>query len=178
MLRRPKHRVQQRRAKLDAGLRALPHMAARMEIVIIARREFQPPEVVRHRFPGKRPQAVLFRAGIQGIGRMRDETHDLILLREGEERVHVFRVDFLRLAAARIAREKSEHVRAQFLRFLPHREIPARRRKMIPDMQRFHNILSNHFRVCDSIVANPARNVEGFIFARVFFVANKNAPSR
>ena len=46
---------------------------------------------------------------------------------------------------------------------------------MIPDMQRFNNILSNHVYICSSIVANPARNVEGFIFVRCFFPNKKCA---
>ena len=146
VLRRPKHRVQERRAELDARLRPLSDMAARMEVVVIARRELHATEVVRHRLPGEGPQAVLFCAGIQRIGSVRDEAHDLVFLREREERVHVLRVDFLRLAAARVAGKKGERVRAQFLRFLSHGQVPARGGKMISDMQRFHAaFLSNRF---------------------------------
>ena len=110
-------------------------MTARMEIIIISRREFHAAEIVRHCLPGEGPQAVLFRAGVQSIGGMRDEAHDFIFFRECEKRVYILRVDFLRFAAARIAREKREYVRVQFFCFLSHCDIPARRRKMITDMQ-------------------------------------------
>ena len=142
MLLRPEHRVERRRDELDAARRALPHMAARMEIVEIPRRRLEPREIIRERLPRERPQRRLRRAGVQRIGRVRDDRAEALRARERAKRRHILRIERLRAPAARIAREKRERARAERDRLAPHRLISLRGRHMRPDVKCLHPVSS------------------------------------
>ena len=142
MLLRPEHRVERRRDELDAARRALPHMAARMEIVEIPRRRLEPREIIRERLPRERPQRRLRRAGVQRIRRVRDDRPESLRARERAKRRHVLCSERLRAAAARIAREKRERIRAERDCLAPHRLVALRGRHMRPDVKWLHPVSS------------------------------------
>ena len=117
------HMVELRRDKLDAALRALPDMAAGVEIIKLVRRLLHAHEVVRHHRLSKRPQIFFPRAGIHRIRRMGDNRAEGVFLHQIAQPRRIVGIDVLRLAAARIARKEGKRRSIEIERRLAHRLI-------------------------------------------------------
>ena len=129
--------------KLDAGVDPLPHVRPGMEVVVVARKRLEPFEILVHGLERELAGALLGRAGVVGIGGVRDEFAEPVLIHEVDEPRDVSRVEFLGLAAARVAGEERKGVRPDRDRRLPHRGIAFGRGQMASDGQ--HGKRSSRF---------------------------------
>ena len=84
----------------------------------------KPPKVIQHRFPRERAQAFVRCAGVERIGRMRDDGADPVLCRKRAVRRKIRRIKRLRRAAARVSREELERIRADGNGFFSHVQKP------------------------------------------------------
>ena len=137
-----RHRLEQKRGRLvgaqhlvervddhfDAGVGALPCMASRVHVVKLARRFFHSHEIVRQRCTRKVARFGILRAGVESVGRVRQDARDAMCRGELVERGHVGGIDCLRLAPARVAREELERVRANRDGVFRHRQKALRDR--------------------------------------------------
>ena len=114
-------------------------MAAGMEIVKIAGQMRKLPKVIQHRFPRERAQALVRCAGVERIGRMRDDRADSVLCRKRTVRRKIRLIKRLRRAAARVAREELERIRTDGNGFFSHVQKPFRRGKVASNL--LHRIL-------------------------------------
>ncbi len=79
--------------ELDAALDALPHMGARMEIVVGAREHLEAPQILGHSLERERPRALLRGARVVRIGRVRDERTHAMLVHERPKRRDVVEIE-------------------------------------------------------------------------------------
>ena len=105
--------IQQAGDELDAPGGSLAHMASRVKVVEIPRRALQPPQVICHGFPGKYPQVFLGCAGIQGVGGMRHQRSDPLVLFKFQKGGQILFVNVLGPSAPGIPGEKGKHIRPQ-----------------------------------------------------------------
>ena len=113
---RPQHPVQQAADQLNARWDALAHMAAGMEIVVVARHILQPGQVLGKSPEGKVPHIVLSAAGVQGIGGVSHHGPHLMGTAKCTERRHVRLVQGLHTAAPGIAGEQRKGTAPQRIR--------------------------------------------------------------
>ena len=104
----------------DANLRALPGVAAGVEVVIIPRQILHPQQIIRHSHPGKFPGVLILGAGIDGVGGVGHQRAEVMLPQQLHKRLSVRRVNGLGPAAPGIAREKLKGVCADGQRGLSH----------------------------------------------------------
>ena len=108
-----KHREIQRLSNFpDSLVNSLPDVASWMEIIVVPRHIFHAPEVVLHRIARKLERLFLFCAGVQRIGRVRDDAAKLSCMLHLHKRRRIQRVNVLGRAASGVAGKKLKGVRA------------------------------------------------------------------
>ena len=122
---REEHLIEQRGDLLDTRVDALPDVAAGVEIVKLTGRVLHALQVVGKGHARKLCHVRLGRAGVERVGRVRDQPVDARAGALGVKDCDVCVLNGLGAAAAGIAREKRERVCAQRLGALCHGEIPA-----------------------------------------------------
>ena len=121
--------------QVDSRFDALPDVAAGMEIVEIAGRQFHAQQVICKNLAGKLARPLILGAGVQRIRRMRHERAQPPVPLHLYERGGVRRVGAFCCAAARIAREELKSVRADRQRGFSHCSVALRRGQMAAQIQ-------------------------------------------
>ena len=110
----------------DGNLARLADSAAGMHVVQLMRRLLHTAEVLGQHHEREIARLLLVGGGVQRVRRVRQDALDAMLGRIGGKGRDVFRVDGLRTAAARVAREELERVGVDGHGVLRHVEIALR----------------------------------------------------
>ena len=127
---------------LNARVDALPDVAAGVEIIELAGRVLHALQVVGKGHARKLRHVRLGRAGVERVGRVRDQPVDARVGAFGVKGRNVCVLNGFGAAAAGIAREERKRICAQRLRALCHGEIPAGRGNVAADSE--HTITSKN----------------------------------
>ena len=123
---RLQHGVQGGCNLLYTRLDALLHMRTGMHVVQLMRRLLHTAEALGQHHEREIARLLLVGGGVQRVRRVRQDALDAMLGRIGGKGRDVFRVDGLRTAAARVAREELERVGVDGHGVLRHVEIALR----------------------------------------------------
>ena len=116
-----KHREIQRLSNFpDSLVNSLPDVASGVEIIVVPRHIFHASEIVLHRIARKLERLFLLRAGVQRIGRMRDNAADFSRILHLHKRRRVSGDDLLCSAPSGVAGKKLKGVRADGQRHPSH----------------------------------------------------------
>ena len=110
----------------NSGVRALSGVAAGVEVIEVSRQIFHPREVIGERLARELARAIVLRAGVDGVRRVRHDRAEALRRQQRAQRRRVRGVDGLGAGAARVAGEKLERRRADAPRRLAHSEKTAR----------------------------------------------------
>ena len=156
---RPEDGVEPLGDQVDAGLDALAHMAAGVEVVELPRQVLQPPEVVRHGLPGEEAVLLLRAAEVQDVGGVCHDGAEAALRQQVPEGGRVRLVQSFGLASSWVAGEELKGVRPQLQRLAAHGREALGGGQVTADIQ--HDATSRaHVRICgqqDTMAAQPER---------------------
>ncbi len=119
---RRQHLVERLTDERDARVCTLPHMTARVEVVVVAGQQLQTLQVLRHRPASEVNYLRLLGAQVHGVGGMGHQPAKAMLAHERSQIGYVLLVHGLRVAASGIAREERECGGSNRDRRLAHRE--------------------------------------------------------
>ena len=127
--------VKHLRDQPNARLHTLLHMAAGVKIEHRTRDMRKPLKVLAHRAVCEIAHLRVRRSSVERIGRMRQHRREVMRLHEIIQRLRVRQIKGLHAAAARVAGEELERIRAEQDRLLAHGQIALRAGEMAADMQ-------------------------------------------
>ena len=136
---RCEHLVEKARNELNAAFGTLLHVTARVEVVVAVRHSFHTHQIVCHAHAGEFARLGLSRARVERIGGMRHQRAEIVFDHELAQCRGIGRVNRLGRAAARVAREKRERIRAKGKRRASHGRKTLRGRQVASNSE--HRIL-------------------------------------